>query len=61
MIRYLVERVKLDAKHPQWPGEEVFKWLDRNDGSFSWGCCLNEELAQEICARLNKGLRGIER
>ena len=52
----MVKKVKLPDKgcpHPLWPGETLFKILDKDTGHLSFGCYTNYELARTICAGKN--------
>ena len=55
-VRYIVKKIKLPDKvcpHPLWPGEIVFKILDKNTGHLAFGCYTNYRVAKIICARKN--------
>lgn len=50
-MTYIIEPVKLDSKHPLWPGETVFYIIDIITGRFSLGCYTSYEAADKMLTR----------
>ena len=44
-MRYIVEPIKLDDIHPNWPGETVYKIFDTWNRYYLLGCYTTEETA----------------
>ncbi len=55
-VRYMVKKVKLSSgncPHPLWPGETLFKILDKDTGHLDFGCYTNYDIAKKVCAGKN--------
>lgn len=56
VIRYSVEAVTLDSKHPLWPNAEGFKIRDNKTNEFGFGFYTTLEAALEMCDKKNNVL-----
>lgn len=53
MKRFIVEEVKLDADHPLWPNEIIYKMYDSKYRTYLYGCYVTPEAAIHYMDLLN--------